>query len=265
MEETTHQDLFPTGGLTDPTPDTAATTSGDSGQQVMASTEQAADTMPFLKAMDLLQKRYDQQNAYDQLMLRRREEDLEMKRVLLRREEEDVEIQRTLLRQKEKDAEEFRQLISQIRRMGSRQQVKMADTVHAAVRDELLRSHLVTSDVPQPPLVLKEMTMVLKPWLTRCEGNEQLFSKHFTPIIGERKVWMEADKVCVHANYLSKFVRALFHCMDEFHLSAFRNNRVETSIQLRLFLEHSLVYKKGERTCPLHVMVPIERAISQFF
>lgn len=109
-------------------------------------------------------------------------------------------------------------------------------------------------------LTLPQMERILSPWLTRSPQRQKLLDTYLKPLIGEGRLWIEEGRVNVGFNYLQKFVNALFACMDEYHLSRFREHCVETATELRVFLEHIVTYKKGKSVLPLHAMVPIERA-----
>ena len=108
--------------------------------------------------------------------------------------------------------------------------------------------------------MLPQLERILSPWLTRSPQRQKLLDTYLKPLIGEGRLWIEEGRVNVGFNYLQKFVNALFACMDEYHLSRFREHCVETATELRVFLEHIVTYKKGKSVLPLHAMVPIERA-----
>ena len=245
MNERKTQNLSPTGGLGDQNPDETFATNGEESPMSVPESFNA-DATTCQQSLNQMANHLDSLHHYEERMLKREEEDLVMKR--------------SMLNQRKEMAGMLRQLSKLIRKMEKQHCKQLVYSMHDVVREELLRSNLVTSDVPQPTLVMKQMTAVLMPWLTQRKEREQLFKQHFLPIIGEKKVWMEADRVCIQSQYLSKFIRALFLCMDEYHLGKFHTQHLESCVSLRKFLEKRVCFKRDGKICEPHLMVPIERA-----
>ena len=167
---------------------------------------------------------------------------------------------RQLLEQGEQRQAQIMRLLDEMRHMRRELPRQVSQALRPMVREELLRSRLVTADGPTEEQLLNMLQRALRPWLTQAPDQRQRMEHHFLPLLGEQKVWMDGDRVCVHCNYLQKFVDALFACMDAYHYDALRTRRVQTSTDLRVFLEHVVSYRQGNAERPLHIMTPIIRA-----
>lgn len=165
-----------------------------------------------------------------------------------------------LCQENERRTEQISLMVERLREDQKRLPEAVARKMRPMVREELLRSRLVTADGPTEEQLLNMLQRALRPWLTQAPDQRQRMEHHFLPLLGEQKVWMDGDRVCVHCNYLQKFVDALFACMDAYHYDALRTRRVQTSTDLRVFLEHVVSYRQGNAERPLHIMTPIIRA-----
>ena len=137
---------------------------------------------------------------------------------------------------------------------------ELSDRVERSVDQVMERSGFVPHRLPTAEEMLPLAERLLSPWLTRSDRRQSLLADHLKPLLGRDRLWVEEGRLNVGFNYLQKFVNALFACMDDYHLTRFRQDDAYVASELRRFLERVLVYRRGERQQTLHVMVPIRRA-----